>query len=426
MFSLLSYDTRSQTAEWECLSLPRPNDFIYDLIEYKGNLIIAGGFYKIGTERVNAIVSFDGNKWLPLQNGLRRKNDNYSAQVGQTLVYHDDLYIIGDFDSAGNISAKDIAKWNGNQWSGFGVGTNGNIQCISSYKNEIYVGGSFDSIGGIAANNIAKWNGSQWQPLSKGLVGFGVNCLYEYKSELYALGAIDSAGGIACNAIARWNGIKWDKVSDKIKGGSCMIEWNNILLIGSQKRLENNIVYKQVMQWDGNSCALLCERAMFDITDLEVYNGNLYCAGGHVGLFNSITKQWDFVSQELSSGMDNDVISLGIYNNHLYSSGTFNKGNGSKCDFIAQLTNNTSLVPEVKFYNKIIFYPNPFINDITIYECNKGVEELVIFDLLSNEMIRQKFSGNTTLDLRNLSKGIYYYEINNESGLIERGKIIKE
>ncbi len=71
-------------------------------------------------------------------------------------------------------------------------------------------------------------------------------------------------------------------------------------------------------------------------------------------------------------------------------------------------------------------YPNPFTNNITIKVTENSDKEVVIFDVLSKEMIRQTFSENITLDLRDLSKGIYYYEIRNELGVMERGKMVKE
>ncbi len=87
--------------------------------------------------------------------------------------------------------------------------------------------------------------------------------------------------------------------------------------------------------------------------------------------------------------------------------------------------NKTGLIATKKEKN-IVVYPNPFINDITIQVTENSNKEVVIFDLLSKEMIRQAFNGNITLDLQYLSKGIYYYEIRNSNGMMERGKMVKE
>ncbi len=87
--------------------------------------------------------------------------------------------------------------------------------------------------------------------------------------------------------------------------------------------------------------------------------------------------------------------------------------------------NKTGLITTKKEKNLSV-YPNPFTNDMTIKVTENSDKEVVIFDVLGKEMIRQTFTDNITLDVQYLSKGIYYYEIRKSDGMIERGKMVKE
>jgi hypothetical protein len=81
-------------------------------------------------------------------------------------VYNGELYVGGKFTTAGGVSASNIAKWNGTAWSALGsgitgsnTGSNSQVTSMAVYNGELYVGGDFTTAGGVSANYIAKWNG---------------------------------------------------------------------------------------------------------------------------------------------------------------------------------------------------------------------------------------------------------------------------
>src|SRR6266545_5168841 len=58
----------------------------------------------------------------------------------------------------------------------FGVpGANGPVSAITAVGNSIYFAGSFSSIGGINARNIARWDGTNWSALGLGVDGSVAN-----------------------------------------------------------------------------------------------------------------------------------------------------------------------------------------------------------------------------------------------------------
>ena len=51
------------------------------------------------------------------------------------------------------------ANVNAQTWSAVGSGTDFRVVALAVYNSELYVGGQFSTAGGITANNIAKWKG---------------------------------------------------------------------------------------------------------------------------------------------------------------------------------------------------------------------------------------------------------------------------
>ncbi|MEW6060871.1 MAG: LamG-like jellyroll fold domain-containing protein, partial [Bacteroidota bacterium] len=148
----------------------------------------------------------------------------------------DTLYAGGDFNNAGGIPAKRIAKWNGSSWSALSAGVyintavniGGSVQALAVIGNDLYVGGSFnraggtiDGVGGVtggaAISNIAKWNHSSWSGLGTGTNG-SVAALTVLSGKLYAGGQFSTAGGTSANNIAQWNGSSWSALGSGTNG----------------------------------------------------------------------------------------------------------------------------------------------------------------------------------------------------------------
>ena len=81
------------------------------------------------------------------------------------------VYVGGSFIVVGGISTpvNNIARFNTqtNTWSSLGTGSqNGvsgdgifvSVTALAVVGNEVYVGGFFNSAGGVSANNVARWN----------------------------------------------------------------------------------------------------------------------------------------------------------------------------------------------------------------------------------------------------------------------------
>ncbi len=112
----------------------------------------------------------------------------------------------GLFTTAGGISAKKVAKWDGNNWSALGDGLGGgDVNSIAAIGSELYVVGNFTTAGSGSANRIAKWDGSSWSALGSGIGGGPVFSVAIALADVYSGGSFSSAGGKTSNKFALWN-----------------------------------------------------------------------------------------------------------------------------------------------------------------------------------------------------------------------------
>ena len=183
------------------------NGTIFDMaISNEGHLFIAGDFTEVGGISANNIAYYDGLKWYPLDTGTNGPVAKIAFNTAGNI-----LYLGGVFTTSGNLTVNNIAKWENGTFQGLAdantgiVGTNNEIRAMAIDENDnLFVGGNFDSAGGVSANRIAHWDGSQWKPLGPGTTGF-VQTIDIKDNFVYAGGNFVGAGNQTVNRIARYN-----------------------------------------------------------------------------------------------------------------------------------------------------------------------------------------------------------------------------
>lgn len=200
-------------------------------LAFKGTELFVGGlFSSAGGVSVNNIAKWDGSNWLVVGNG-------FDSSVNSLCVIGNEIYAGGFFENTGNMLVNKIAKWNGLSWSSLQNGVDINIfnpinlawvHALATDGTQIYAGGEFDMAGGLWAKNIAKWNGSSWSS-----IGFGSGGVNSSVNALAIMGGIIYAGGefttsnpsnptssISVNRIAKWDGTNWSALGSGISGNS--------------------------------------------------------------------------------------------------------------------------------------------------------------------------------------------------------------
>ena len=211
-------------------------------------LYVGGFFQTAGPLPVRGLARWDGKKWHDVGGGVGWPGcPNCIPQVMALALYSPDgdpggeeLFVGGSFESAGSLSQKGLARWNGTLWSSVGGGlanaaaTNPTVSAMLVHDDDgagprrpgLYVGGSFVFAGGSNVNSIARWDGTTWEPLAQGLASTPLLSLAEFDEDgagpgrpaLFAGGAFKIAGNPDIWYIARWDGQAWSHVGPIFNG----------------------------------------------------------------------------------------------------------------------------------------------------------------------------------------------------------------
>ena len=87
---------------------------------------------------------------------------------------------------------------------------------------------------------------------------------------------------------------------------------------------------------------------------------------------------------------------------------------------------NTSGIESSNSYELNTIAPNPFTSELKIYSKLNEQSILFIYDCFGQLVIRKTCTNNNSIDTEQLAKGIYFYELCNEKGVLSNGKIVKE
>src|SRR6185503_1366072 len=177
-----------------------------------------------------------------------------------------DVYLTGNFNSAGEAGCIGIAKWNGANWNGFGsgfsVGSGPIGFSVAPHGSDVYVGGVFiTNISGVPIRNLGKWNGSTWSEVGGGISGIAYNLLFK-GNDLYVCGLFSQVGGITASNIARWDGTNWHALGDGLSGATngfpspvaitMALDSNGDLIVGGNFLYAGDVKVNNIARWDGS------------------------------------------------------------------------------------------------------------------------------------------------------------------------------
>jgi hypothetical protein len=137
-------------------SLGGPGGTVNTLSVLGGQVYAAGAFTAAGGAPANFIARWDGTRWHPLGSGT-------DLNVFATATMGGDVFAGGFFTQAGGVTVNGVAAWDGDAWSALGSGVGSGpdsgegVSALAVSGNELYVGGNFLTAGGLTANRLAAW-----------------------------------------------------------------------------------------------------------------------------------------------------------------------------------------------------------------------------------------------------------------------------
>ncbi|MCK4340657.1 MAG: hypothetical protein KAY37_02895 [Phycisphaerae bacterium] len=309
------------------------------LVEYNNELYVGGEFVTAGGAPALHIAKWDGTTWSAVGSGLDGGN------VLALLVYNGELYAGGEFQDAGGIDVNGIAKWDGSNWSAVGPGFDGGpVNALAEYDNDLYAGGEFTENGLIVLNHIARWDGSEWSAVADGFDD-AVYALLEYGGELYAGGSFANAGAVPVEKIARWNGTVWSDVAGGVGGGDdptvyALAVYGVDLVAGGDFETAGGLPAPLMARWDGSTWSNMgTEEAVMwgEVWTLVVLDNKLYAAGDlmTLGPVRHVA-EWDGNTWNNIGVVDGAVSVVGECNGELYAGGSYSSIGGTPTDYLAE------------------------------------------------------------------------------------------
>lgn len=348
------YLDSNATENWSAVGLGMDLD-VTSLVVFNGELYAAGAFTTAGGINANYTAKWNGTDWSTL--GLGTSSDEGTPNVDALIVYKNELYAGGQFNSAGGLSANKIAKWNGTSWGALGSGMgNGRVLSQAIYRGDLYLGGSFTTAGSVGANRTAKWNNTNWSGLGTGTNNV-VNALIVYNGDLYAGGSFTTAGGVGANRTAKWNGTHWSGLGSGMNNiVYSLVLYNGELYAGGMFTTAGSVGANRTAKWNGTDWSVLGSGVNSTVDSLTVNNGELYAGGTFTsagGLGANYIAKWNGTDwSALGSGTNSSIYSSVVYNGDLYVGGAFTSAGGVSANYsarwssgakeIASVTNNFS------------------------------------------------------------------------------------
>ena len=307
---------------------------IHALVSDGAGHVYAAG-YLLGTAGravVNRVARWDGVDWSALGAGMG--GDFWlDVMVGALAVDGaGNLYAGGSFTSAGGVSAKNVAKWDGARWSALGSGMNGVVWALAADGTvNVYAA----SVPG--GPSVAKWDGTSWSALGSGMDRVVRALAVDGAGILYAGGDFMTAGGASVNFVAKWDGTKWSALSSGMNGSvnALAVDRGGNLYAGGWFTTAGGVSAHNVAKWDGTSWSEFGPGGGGDVLAVDGA-GSLYAANGHA-VEGWAVEKWDGTKwSALGSGMNGYVNALAVDEvGNVFAGGDFTSAGGKVSSHVA-------------------------------------------------------------------------------------------
>lgn len=231
-------------------------------------LVTSGAFARADEHVVNRIAAWDGSSFGAFGAGFT------GGAQPNALLSHDDgsgsaLYVGGDFQSAGGVTAFNIARWDGSTWSDLQIGIDSSVHALAQFDEDgagpgapaLFAGGQFSSAGAASALSVARWDGAAWSALEEGVDGVVFALVAQEQSAgtlprgLYVGGLFNPPNAFG-NHVQRWDGNDWTALGGGVNGRVRALQifddgLGPALYVGGDFTIAGGQPAERVARWNG-------------------------------------------------------------------------------------------------------------------------------------------------------------------------------
>jgi hypothetical protein len=299
------------------------------------------------------------NSWNALNKGL-------NGTVYDIFVDGPDVYVGGSFTATadGATTLNGIARWNSltSNWHALGSGTvgiagsNHTVYAIDVVGTDVYVGGDFTSAGGLTTTNLAIWDmaADSWIAIDDPLdpvhpvspLNGVVYTLAHQGKDVYVGGNFTDAGGSDGDYLVRWDTVMWNSILSELNGTVNVIKIVGPgIYIGGDFHIDglshpyDHIAYAL----DGYYWEEMGSGLNDTVYDIEVIGASVYAGGSFTNTGGNVDcdaiARWDGSSwQPVACGLTDDTVNdLVVVGNDIYAGGGISAaGSSGGPNFLAQ------------------------------------------------------------------------------------------
>ena len=317
----------------------------------RGTELIAGGFFnQAGTNVIRQLARWNGEAWSGFDRSISGREVHAVLRQGTNLV------VAGDFTSAGDRPAVNLAKWDGSRWGNVGGPSVGDpdgpiLAMVSGDGEEIFAGGDFTQWGGKNLQRLARWDGAVWNPVGGGANGPVRALLRTPDGGLLAGGGFNRIGGKNILGLARWDGSQWSALGGGLSGSvEAMVYRGTDLIVAGAFREAGGKTVNHVARWDGAEWHSLGAgispngyAAALAVRGNDLFVGGQFSQAGEVSVANVARWNgvgWFPVATSMAwPGRNLGVYSLAVGGDALFVGGDFAEVDGVQARGIARWRN---------------------------------------------------------------------------------------
>lgn len=308
------------------------------------NVYVGGSFTMADTAVVRNIARWNGTNWSRLASGL------FGECHALIVLTNGDVIAGGAFTRAGAVAANRIARWNNasSTWAALGAGLNNVCYALALNSNQstLFAGGIFTQAGTVAANFTARWTFSTntWGAMQVGLNGPCYALQGVGVDDVYVGGSFSQAGTLATNNIARWNnGTSVWAVLGAGLNGTCyaLAAGTNEVFVGGNFTTAGGVPANNVARlalpsnaWTPLGTGLNGTCYVLIRNGSWLYAGGAFAtAGGQPA--NNVARWDNNLWTPLGTGLDDECYALGFSGTGVYAGGRFLEASGKSALRIA-------------------------------------------------------------------------------------------
>lgn len=428
--------------------------------QLNNDLYVGGEFTSVNSQSgFSNIALFDGERWNTLKGGL-------DGPVHAVAVYDGAIYVGGDFSgSVSGVASEGLIKWNGTDWEAvYTADLYGAVYTLKAFNGKLYVGGDFQLPTGAIRGYLIALNGNTPEYLPDFPMG-PVRSLAIHNGELVIGGNFNTLND-QTNVSNLVSMDMQGNITD-FNGGfnstvMALASFQNALVVGgaSAGPLDTNMTsfafyLNDSIGWRDLSPDLTMASAdtirSLNIVDNQLYvGGNFSCCWNQIIMFygrnlGEFHLNNGYGSITMLTTFNNSVNSISSYANELAVGGTFDSvefgGMGSPLvqqdlgglalkgeQSIVVNDTSTGVSAGTLGMNGLSAYPVPASHVVNFqFTGPSESKSLSVHQLNGQQMYHESVYGKQVqLDVADWPAGLYFYQVETNSGTTHTGKLLIE